>query len=385
MAVGALAPLIRYVVMGTDGQPSAGAKAYFYLSGTSTPQNVYSDAALTTPRSNPVEADADGVLPPIYFAAVNYRVLITDANGVTIYPATDNVFDFAQLQLAPYRDNGVCDGRLTLTSGTPVTVNDVTAATTVYFAPYKGNRIALYADSAWSVYTFSQLSIALGSDTANLMYDVFAYVSGGAVAIERLAWSSATARATNLTTQDGVLVKSGDATRRYLGSYYTTASGQTEDSYAKRLVWNYTHRPRRAMRVVEGTNSWTYTTPTFRQANGSTANQIAVAVGWAEVAIHVEVAAIASNNNASPPAVVVGIGEDSTTTVATACIGRFHTPLASSLGSTQVRASLDTFPAVGYHFYTWLEYSGNTGTTTWTGDDGGPTLAQSGIYGWIDG
>lgn len=37
----------------------------------------------------------------------------------------------------------ICQGRLTLTSGTPVTTSDVTAATTIYFTPYKGNRIAL--------------------------------------------------------------------------------------------------------------------------------------------------------------------------------------------------------------------------------------------------
>ncbi|MDQ3169013.1 MAG: hypothetical protein M3Q55_02605 [Acidobacteriota bacterium] len=94
---GALAPLIRFVVLDSDGAPSPGAKAYFYLSGTSTPRVVYSDAALATPRTNPVVADAGGVLPPIYFAAVAYRVTITDAAGATIYPATDDVFNFGQL------------------------------------------------------------------------------------------------------------------------------------------------------------------------------------------------------------------------------------------------------------------------------------------------
>jgi len=99
MAIGALSPVIRYVVM-DGGQVSPGAKAYFYASGTNTPQPVYTNAALTIAHSQPVEADADGVLPPIYFSPVSYRVLITDANGVTIFPAKDDVYDFGETQLA---------------------------------------------------------------------------------------------------------------------------------------------------------------------------------------------------------------------------------------------------------------------------------------------
>lgn len=100
MAVGALAPLVRYVVLDANGAPASGAKAYFFASGTDTPLVVYSDASLLTPRTNPVEADAAGVLPPIYFSANAYRVRIDDADGSVIYPATDNVYDFAQVQLS---------------------------------------------------------------------------------------------------------------------------------------------------------------------------------------------------------------------------------------------------------------------------------------------
>lgn len=100
MPAGALLPLIRYVVM-DGGAVSPGAKAYFYASGTSTPQAVYSDASLSTAYTQPVEADADGVLPPIYFQPLNYRVTITTSAGVTIFPATDNVYDFGQLSTMP--------------------------------------------------------------------------------------------------------------------------------------------------------------------------------------------------------------------------------------------------------------------------------------------
>lgn len=101
MAVGALTPITRWQVM-KDGQPAAGAKLYTYLSGTNTPSPVYNNADLdpSHAHTNPVVADADGVLPVIYLAALAYRFLITDANGVTIFPAQDGVYDFAQVQLA---------------------------------------------------------------------------------------------------------------------------------------------------------------------------------------------------------------------------------------------------------------------------------------------
>ena len=61
--------------------------------------------------------------------------------------------------------------------------------------------------------------LALGSDAASMPYDVFALVhpTTGLVTIERLVWTNATTRATALVTQDGVYVKSGDVSRRYVG------------------------------------------------------------------------------------------------------------------------------------------------------------------------
>jgi hypothetical protein len=50
-------------------------------------------------------------------------------------------------------------GRLTLTTATPVTAADVTAATALYFTPYLGDKIALYTGSVWQIKTFTELSI----------------------------------------------------------------------------------------------------------------------------------------------------------------------------------------------------------------------------------
>lgn len=54
---------------------------------------------------------------------------------------------------------GVCNGRLTLTTVTPVTTADVTAATQVYFTPYLGYTVACYGGVAWQNQTFTEVSI----------------------------------------------------------------------------------------------------------------------------------------------------------------------------------------------------------------------------------
>lgn len=62
-----------------------GAKLYFYATGTSNPQDVYEDIGLTTPHSQPVEANGAGRFPAIYLdpALPSYRVLLTDSADVT--------------------------------------------------------------------------------------------------------------------------------------------------------------------------------------------------------------------------------------------------------------------------------------------------------------
>src|SRR5688572_3646151 len=177
----------------------------------------------------------------------------------------------------------ICNGRLTLTTGLPVTTADVTAAANVFFTPYKGNRVAVYSGSVWELLTFTQLTISLASGfSSGKPYDVFAYNNAGVLALETLVWTNDTTRATALALQDGVYVKSGDATRRYIGTFYTTSATTTEDSAAKRFVWNYCNRVPRFMQVIEATASWNYTTLTWRQARATATNQLDYVCGVAE-------------------------------------------------------------------------------------------------------
>jgi hypothetical protein len=68
-----------------NGVPRSGATISFFQTGTSTPQNTFTDSTLATPNANPVVADSNGLFPPIYLgAAFDYKAILKDSSGVTI-------------------------------------------------------------------------------------------------------------------------------------------------------------------------------------------------------------------------------------------------------------------------------------------------------------
>lgn len=281
----------------------------------------------------------------------------------------------------PIGMNTVC-GRLTLTTAVPVTSADVTAATTLFFTPYQGNLLWLFDGNRWLPIPFAEISIAVPATTSQ-MYDVFAYSNAGAATLELLAWTNDTTRATALTTQNGVYVKTGATTRRYLGSFRTTTvSGQTEDSATKRYVWNYYNRMRRPLVRIETTASWTYTTDTWRQANAAAANQVEVVIGLQEATLQLGVTGAASNGGAGVN-IGVALGEDSTTTPAIG-VGGSKQNAVGGISDILPFTLSPRLTAIGRHFYAWLERSQASGTTTWYSANG-QAFIQSGIAGWIEG
>ena len=73
--------LPQQVRLDAAGTPYAGAKANFYLTGTTTRTDTYQDNALGTPHANPVVADSAGQFPPIYLdPSVTYRCIVTDTD-----------------------------------------------------------------------------------------------------------------------------------------------------------------------------------------------------------------------------------------------------------------------------------------------------------------
>lgn len=141
----------------------------------------------------------------------------------------------------------IANGRLTLASGIPVTDSDVLTADTLYFTPYQGNEIALYAGGEWEVFSFSELSLPLSGLTRLLPYDIFLSADASGLSLTAAAWGSVLARLTSLVSFDGVKVSAADYGKRYLGSIVLNADGSGEDSVTGRLVWNENNRVERSL------------------------------------------------------------------------------------------------------------------------------------------
>lgn len=286
-------------------------------------------------------------------------------------------------------DMSLAQGRLTLTTAVPVTRTDVLAAVTVFWTPYKGRRVSLYtAAGGWIEYPFTELSIAVPA-VANATYDVFIYDNAGVPTLElSAAWNT-----TNIIfaagpysilrpVQDGIFVKSTDgtaidATRRYLGSFRTTAvAGQTEDSRARRLVYTYGLRVRRDLQLFYDT-AYAYAVATYRQANALATNQVEVLQGAAEgmvdIAIVTSIFSLTVGNVG-----MVHVGEDSTTTPA----AESYSGQAQILSNNQAEARtarLLKMPTIGWHRYVWLEF-GAVGAN-WNAASGGGGTPHNGMFG----
>lgn len=295
--------------------------------------------------------------------------------------------------------SGICQGRLTLTTAVPVTTADVTGATTIYFTPYNGNGVSLWNGFCWRAYQFAELSVALGTLSNASNYDVFLYDSSGTLTLAiGPAWTSDTGRGTGagtteLALQDGVYVNNvaisggpGAKLGRYLGTFRTTATTTTEDSYrgtsqagGKRFLWNACNRVERSLGVIDTTDSWTYTTATWRQADSASGNKVEYVCGLSIEIVKAEALGMASNSGGSNVYAPTGIGVDSTSANSAKVFGSPGMALGAGSGPTTVTtANYKGIPGLGYHYLSWLEISVASGTTTFYGDNGS-TYLQTGL------
>lgn len=273
---------------------------------------------------------------------------------------------------------GLNELRLTGTTGVPVTTSDVTGATSVYHTPKSGSgsgRIALPLNTTatlWGVVAIAEQTIPLGTITADKNYDVFVYVSGSTVAYELVAWTNDTTRATALAAHGGAWLKTGALNERYIGTLRTTSTTTTEDSKAKRFLWNESNRAKRFLSVVDTTNSWTWSSTTFHQANASASNQVAYVCGLVADSVRAVVYSLFAHD-AGGVLVSGGIGIDSTSTNSAQIHGASAQTFAIGALSMYVGN-----PGIGYHYLAWLEAGAASGTTTWYGDANN-ALLQSGL------
>lgn len=311
-------------------------------------------------------------------------------------------------------------GRLTLASATPVMAADLTTQTTIYYALYLGRYVPIWDGFEWRTTPFSELSLALDSNSGHTNYhqsgknfDLFVVNDGGTIRLGTgPAWSSDTGRGTGAGTTElartnGLLVNANSMTLRfgsssgntvtiaaaqatYVGSARMSANGQTQwvanpaaaagGGDCQLLLWNMYNRVQAAACSMDSTNSWNYTTATWRVANAAGTgsgllNRITILKGLNEDAVNVSYAAQASNSNGTVAIhFASGIGLDSTTAFASGSVpgtaNSFNNAFITALALYRGLAGL------GLHYFQALEYSVANSTTTWYGDNNAPTVTQ---------
>jgi hypothetical protein len=244
----------------SDSTPTmyAGAKLFFYATGTSTKLSTYTTKALSVANTNPIVLDSAGRIPSdIFLQDLEYKVVLapstdTDPPTSPIWTADpvshrdsalvaktltgsgtpngsvagtagsssilpDFYWDYTNSILYVCTTTGTSStavwtavnasaattatpfpqGRLTLTSAAPVLAAGVTAGTTVYYTPYVGNLIPIYSGSTMVPTVFTEMALVLNAaHSISTIYDVFIWSNSGVLGIATgPAWTTSTAGA----------------------------------------------------------------------------------------------------------------------------------------------------------------------------------------------
>jgi hypothetical protein len=281
--------------------------------------------------------------------------------------------------------------RLSLTGATPVTASDVTSATTIYLTPFTSDRICLFDGTNWQEYSTggADVSASLGTLMSGKNYDVFVYDNNGSVAIDTfVAWMDDTTRATAIVRQNGVWVKSGAATRRYVGTFRTTSTTATEDSSAKRFLVNASNQVRRPSFSFDTTDSWTNNgNGTWSAINGGNAawkREFLIPILEERLGIESELWLQGTSDYVAALAFDSSTAVDRTNTA-------FFTSLVS-VNSTMLSAKIVGHPSsgsgVGYHYVQGIQTTSSNVVATAAGDNGGSVGSgnagvNSGILTWV--
>ena len=294
-------------------------------------------------------------------------------------------------------------GRLTLTTGTPVLTSTVSAATTIYYALYSGNLIPIYDGTNFIPTAFTELSIgttdtsqnpsAIGASKVN---DWFVWNQSGTLLLSHGPdWTNDTSRSagTALVRVNGVLMNSvtigngtttGPAASRgtYIGTTRSDASSKLNYVFGASAaggtpalfgVWNMYNRRAVSTMVQDSTASWTATAPIIRSADNSVGMRISFVQGQQEDEVTASYEVLAGSASVSNT-MSAGIGVNSTA----AFSGRVgNVSLAAPQNSMAQGEYTGTF--LGFNFLQALEGSASSGTGTFFSTIG--SFTQNGLHG----
>lgn len=321
------------------------------------------------------------------------------AGNISVYAKADGRpygKDDAGTEFEMYASIRPADGRITLSTSTPVMTSDVSNSTSIYYTSYIGNHISLYDGTNWVLYEFSELTNTTTDNTKNPAavannsnYDLFVWNDSGTLRLGRgPAWTSDTARGTGAGTTelervDGVwlnkiAITNGPAAQlgRYVGTIRSDGSATIDWELGGSAaggdpgflyVWNMYNRVHIEVTVKDSTDSWTNSTATWVSANSSNSNRVSFVIGIADDGVFGIYTVV--SDAAAGKATTIGVGVD-TTTAASGAKGYFGNA-AISVGSSGWYSGN---PGIGLHYIQAVEKVLGASALTFYGDGGGDDL-----------
>jgi hypothetical protein len=422
----------------------SGGKLWFYASGTDTPLSTYTTKALSVANTNPVTLNSAGYPnTDIFLQDLEYKVVLKDSSSNTIWTADpvshrdsalvaktltgsgspngsvagtagssgvlpDFYWDYTNSILYVCTTTGTSStavwtavnassaaaavpppqGRLTLTSATPILAADVISATAVYYTPYLGNLVPIYNGATMTPTEFAELTLTLSASHAlNTLYDVFVFSNSGVLTlVTGPAWATSTAAAgargsgastTQLTRIKGLWVNAVAMTARngattysvganlatFLGSLYIDGTaGQITchilpGQSRKHGVSNAYNRSDIALQVFDSTASWTWGTNAWHSSNANAANSCTIFSCLPEEKCFIDFGQTLATSGAGVFS-QIGIGYNSTTVLS----GRAGNH-ATAAQRANVTAAYMAVPFIGINVVNCIEKE-TTGTLT---------------------
>lgn len=291
-------------------------------------------------------------------------------------------------------------GRLTLTSGTPVMATSVAAATALYYTPAIGNQVPIYDGTNFIPTAFAEISATLSDTThnpaaigASKVNDWFVWNDSGTMRLSHGPdWTNDTTRSAGTALQwvNGIPLNSVDITNgpaagrgTYVGTTRSNASSQLDYIFGAQGnggvagffgVWNAFNRVPVKTCVRDNTSGgWSYSGSTVRSANNSNNNRVSFVTGLA-----IDGISASCQNNVTLPTTSgsygrVGIAMDSTSVYDVS--GVMFNPTTTSMLATAL-CSIDYDPQLGFHFLQSLESANGANAVTF-GGSGGTSRGQA--------
>ena len=228
-------------------------------------------------------------------------------------------------------------------------------ASTLLLSPYNGNTILIAG--VLRAITAGGVSLTLSGLSASTLYYVYATWSGSAVTLA----ASTTGHTTDTTY--GNEVKTGDTSSSLVGMFYATATNDTVDTAARRLVASWFNPPARSI-LGTAMAAATTTSTSFIELNSNTSRVDVVLFANRSGELNFQGTVVNSSINVYT---TTNIGIDSSLTAgSTDTTWNSSSPAVSGPFQVFIPVNTSVFTE-GYHYVTPLGKAVTSGTGSWTG------------------